>query len=141
VIPTKEEWAKLTPEEKNKIREQWRVEHEEKKRIQEETRRFVEMEMVVKAEQGKRDEPTEQVRHIVKKMAAFGIPMKNIADVIGAEVSSLQKYFKAELTTGHTEANFMVANKLFQMAMDGNVTACIFWLKTRLGWKDGIASD
>lgn len=133
---TKEEWAKMTPEQQKKIREQWEREHEEEKRKQAEARRFVEMNQIVKAEQGKKYEPTEQARHMVAKMIAFGIPMKNVADVIGVGVSSLQKHFKKELESGHTEANFMVANTLFQMAMNGNTTACIFWMKTRLGWKD-----
>ena len=137
----KEEWAKMTPEQQKNIQDQLQREHEDEKRKQAESRRFVEMNMIVRAEQGKQYEPTEQARHMVAKMAAFGIPMKNVADIIGVGVSSLQKHFKAELETGHTEANFMVANTLFQMAMNGNVTACIFWVKTRLGWKDESASD
>jgi hypothetical protein len=27
------------------------------------------------------------------------------------------------------------------MAMNGNTTACIFWMETRLGWKDGSVFD
>jgi len=133
---TKEEWAKLTLEQQKNIQDQLQREYEEEKRKQAEARRFVAMDLIVRAEQGKQYEPTEQARHMVKKMTAFGIPMKNVADIIGVGVSSLQKHFKAELETGHTEANFLVANTLFQMAMNGNTTACIFWMKTRLGWKD-----
>jgi len=133
---TKEEWAKLTPEQQKNIQDQLQREHEDEKRKQAEARRFVEMNLIVKAEQGKAYTPTEQARHMVAKMVAFGIPMKNVADVIGVGLSSLQKYFKKELETGHTEANFLVANTLFQMAINGNTTACIFWMKTRLGWKD-----
>ena len=137
MIPTREEWAKLTPEEKNRMREQWGMESKEEKSKKDEARRFVEMNLIVKAEQGEHYEPTEQARHMVKKMAAFGIPMKNIAEVIGVGVTSLQKYFQNELESGHTEANFMVANTLFQKAMGGDTTSLIFWCKTRLGWRDG----
>ena len=73
---------------------------------------------------------------MVKKMAAFGITLKQIADVIGVGITSLQKHFKRELESGHVEANFMVANRLFEMAMNGDTTAAIFWCKTRLGWKE-----
>ena len=133
---TKEEWAKLTPEQQNELRLQLRQEYEDEKRKQAEARRFVEMNLIVKAQQGKRYEPTEQARHMVKKMATFGFTLKQIADVIGVGVSSLQKHFKRELETGHVEANFMVANRLFEMALNGDTTACIFWCKTRLKWKE-----
>ncbi len=137
-------WEELPSEEKEIIKKAFDKESEERQKlleIQKEARRFVAMDLIVRAEQGKQYEPTEQARHMVKKMTAFGIPMKNVADVIGVGVSSLQKHFKDELATGHTEANFMVANTLFQMAINGNVTACIFWMKTRLGWKDESPSD
>jgi len=78
---------------------------------------------------------------MVKKMVAFGIPMKNIAEVIGVGVTSLQKYFKNEIESGHTEANFMVANTLFQKTMGGDTTSLIFWCNTRLGWRDGSMNE
>ncbi len=89
-----------------------------------------------RAEQGKKYDPSEQARHMVKKMAAFGFTLKQIADVIRVGVSSLQKHFKNELESGHVEANFLVANRLFEMAINGDTTACIFWCKTRLKWKE-----
>jgi hypothetical protein len=34
-----------------------------------------------------------------------------------------------------------ISNKLFEMALAGNVTAMIFFLKTRAGWKEGQEID
>jgi len=133
---TEEEYNNLSPEEQVRVREQILIEHKKNQLKEEERERFLKMNLVVRAEQGKKYEPTEQARHMVKKMTAFGIPMKNIADVIGVGMKSLQKYFQKELESGHTEANFMIANKLFHSAMHGDTTAAIFWCKTRLGWKE-----
>jgi hypothetical protein len=153
VISTKEEWHALTsydqkalirgfntlsPEEQKIVRaevEKEQVAAQKLDDIREEGKRFVEMNQIVRAEQGKKYEPTEQARHMVKKMAAFGFTLEQIADVIRVGVSSLQKHFKNELETGHVEANYMVADKLFRMAMDGDTAAAIFWCETRLGWK------
>jgi len=153
VISTKKEWHALTsydqktlitgfnslsPGEQIIVRQEVEREQEAARKlddIREEGKRFVEMNMIVRAQQGRKYEVTEQSRFMVKKMIAFGIPMKNVANIIGIGLSTLQKYFKNELETGHDEANFLVASKLFKMAMEGDVTSCIFWLKTRLGWK------
>jgi|RhiMethySRZTD1v2_1073278.scaffolds.fasta_scaffold1423914_2 hypothetical protein len=41
-----------------------------------------------------------------------------------------------ELDLGSTKANAQVAGFLFSAAKSGNVTAQIFWLKTRARWKE-----
>jgi hypothetical protein len=41
-----------------------------------------------------------------------------------------------ELDLGETKANAQVAGFLFAAAKSGNVTAQIFWLKTRARWKE-----
>lgn len=73
-------------------------------------------------------------------MAAYGIPAEDIAKVVGVGVVTLRKYCRDELDTGHIEANVRVAQFLFNQATKGTgssaVTAAIFWLKTRAGWKE-----
>ncbi len=52
---------------------------------------------------------------------------------------SLRKHYRVELDTGHIEANAKVAKSLFRLATHStnpNITAIIFWLRTRAGWKD-----
>jgi len=48
----------------------------------------------------------------------------------------LRKYYRDELDLGTTKANAQVAGFLFNSAKNGNVTAQIFWLKTRARWRE-----
>jgi hypothetical protein len=82
-------------------------------------------------------EPTEKDRKIVETMTSHGIPPLDIARVIGISGATLYKHYAYELETGHTKANSMVAQSLYQKALgngNGAVAACIFWLKVRAGW-------
>jgi hypothetical protein len=47
----------------------------------------------------------------------------------------MRKHYRDELDLGETEANAQVAGFLFNSAKSGNVTAQIFWLKTRARWR------
>jgi len=52
---------------------------------------------------------------------------------------TLRKHYREELDTGHFKATAKVAESLFRKATgDGaqSVTAAIFWLKTRGGWRE-----
>jgi len=72
-------------------------------------------------------------------MAAFGVPEVNIARVVGIDAKTLRKHYREELDTGQTKATAKVAESLFRKATtEGpqSVTAAIFWLKTRAGWKE-----
>ncbi len=88
--------------------------------------------------------PTDTQRAQVKAMAAYGVPQDDIAKVIGCSSPTLRKHFHAELETAAVEANAKVAQSLFRKAVEGtgkeSVTACIFWLKCRAGWRD-VAVD
>ena len=57
----------------------------------------------------------------------------DIAKIVGCAPKTLRKRFREELDRGVAEANAMVAGYLFNSAKQGNVTAQIFWLKTRGG--------
>ena len=84
--------------------------------------------------------PTDAHRVQVKAMAAYGVPQDDIAKVIGCSAPTLRKCFWAELETAAVEANAKVAQSLFRKAVEGSgkesVTAAIFWLKCRAGWRD-----
>ena len=69
-------------------------------------------------------------------MAAYGIPEIDIAPVLGIDPKTLRKYYREELDLGETKANAQVAGFLFNSARSGNVTAQIFWLKTRARWRE-----
>ncbi len=80
--------------------------------------------------------PTDELRGMVKSMAAVGIPHENIARKVGVRSpKTLRKHFRNELELGVTEANYKVASTLFQMATSGDhAVATLFWMKSRAGW-------
>ncbi len=69
-------------------------------------------------------------------MAAYGIPEPDIARVTGVDPKTLRKHYRDELDLGEAKANAQVAGFLFSAAKNGNVTAQIFWLKTRAKWRE-----
>ena len=75
-------------------------------------------------------------------MAAYGVPQVDIGLVIGCDPKTLRLHFQSELEIAAVEANAKVAQSLFKRATEGNgkdsVTACIFWLKCRAGWRDSV---
>lgn len=89
-------------------------------------------------------EPTEKDRIQVKMLAAMGVPDYDIAKVMQLSGPTLRKYFFQELEAGHIEANAQVAQSLYKMATDKekpNVSAAIFWLKTRARWSEAKEED
>jgi hypothetical protein len=79
--------------------------------------------------------PTNEARSKVKSLIAVGIPQDDVAKIIGCSPKTLRKHFRQELKTASAEATAAVGGFLFQAAKSGNVTAMIFWLKTRGRWK------
>lgn len=80
--------------------------------------------------------PDPAQRRQVEAMAAYGIPESEIAAVLELDPKTLRKHYRQELDHGETKANAQVAGFLFNAARSGNVTAQIFWLKTRARWKE-----
>jgi len=66
----------------------------------------------------------------------YGIPESEIASVLSIDPKTLRKHYGEELDLGATKANAQVAGFLFAAAKNGNVTAQMFWLKTRARWKE-----
>ena len=88
--------------------------------------------------------PTPEQRAQVDAMAAYGVPEHAIARVLKIDPKTLRKHFREELDIAHIKANSAVAQSLFRKATgDGpqSVTACIFWLKVRMGWKETEAIE
>ena len=82
---------------------------------------------------------TDAMREKVQYLAGLGVPQDDIAKIIGCAAKTLRKRFREELDRGVAEANAMVAGYLFNSAKQGNVSAQIFWLKTRAHWREGAA--
>ena len=84
-------------------------------------------------------QPDPVSRRQVEAMAAYGVPEADIARVLSIDPKTLRKHYRLELDTGQIKANSKIAESLYRKALgDGaqSVTAAIFWLKTRAGWKE-----
>lgn len=82
-------------------------------------------------------EPTDKDRAFVKALSGYGVPQHDICKVLRIHDDTLRKHFAYELETAETEASAQVAQSLFQNATKHmNVTAQIFWLKTRARWRE-----
>jgi hypothetical protein len=83
---------------------------------------------------------TDESRNKVRELAARGVPHEDIATIIGCDAKTLRKHFRDELDRGMAEANAAICGYLFATAEAGNVAAQIFWLKTRMHWRERDAS-
>ena len=88
--------------------------------------------------------PDPSSRRQVEAMAGYGVPEADIARVLGVDPKTLRRHYRDELDTGHIKATAKVAENLYRKATtDGpqSVTAAIFWLKTRAGWKETVIQE
>jgi hypothetical protein len=89
-------------------------------------------------------EPSEKDKAQVSALTAMGIPDYDIAKVMQISEPTLRKYYFRELEIGQISANSKVAQTLYKTATDPSnpksVTAAIFWLKSRAGWKEDSAA-
>ncbi|GAD20948.1 hypothetical protein [Acidovorax sp. MR-S7] len=79
---------------------------------------------------------SEDLARRIKSYAAVGVPASDIAKTCSMSETTLRKLYSEELETAAIDATAQVAGKLFQQCMDGNVTAQIFWMKTRGRWSE-----
>jgi hypothetical protein len=79
---------------------------------------------------------TDAVRERVRYLAGVGVRQDDIARIIGCAPKTLRKRLRDELDRGVAEANATIAGYLFAAAKAGNITAIIFWLKTRAHWRE-----
>lgn len=72
----------------------------------------------------------------VLAMSQYGTPQEEIAELVGISLIPLRRIYKKELEKGRNVAKLSVRKKLYEICMDGNVTALIFYAKTQLGWRE-----
>jgi hypothetical protein len=86
-------------------------------------------------------EPTDTTRTVVRALAAFGATREDIAGQLAINIKTLDKHYRRELDLGRIEATARVAERLYKLATQeeitgASVTAMIFWLKCRAGWRE-----
>lgn len=81
--------------------------------------------------------PNEKTIAAVEALAGFGITKEKIAKYIGINYRTLEKHYADVLAKAEVSKIAQVANALFMNAVDNNnVTAQIFFLKTRARWSE-----
>jgi len=85
--------------------------------------------------QGKEHKPTQELRDKVIDLASNGITQEEIAECLGIVLQTLHKYYSKELKTARVDKVRQVGNNLFQKAVNGDVGAQIFFLKTQGRWR------
>lgn len=75
-------------------------------------------------------------RAIVQRAAMMNMPQDAIAKLLKTDKETLTKNFREELNHASDKANMAVLGALYKNAIEGNVTAQIFWCKTRLGMRE-----
>lgn len=61
---------------------------------------------------------------------------QRVAGALGVSLNTLKRYCKEELACGKSEIDGKVMGALVKNALQGNVVAQIFYLKTRCGWRE-----
>jgi len=83
----------------------------------------------------------------VERLASIGLNEAQVADSLGISVSTLgerKKHnsdFYDALKKGQASGVATVANNLYTQSAEGNVSAGIFFMKNRAGWKDKTETD
>lgn len=85
--------------------------------------------------------PTKEGRQLVQLHSTIGTPQKVISEILGVDVKTLRKHYRRELDLAEAQANAQVGGALFNKAIKGDTVACIFWLKTRAGFKEKSEID
>jgi DNA-binding CsgD family transcriptional regulator len=81
--------------------------------------------------------PTEQQRKQVEALSGYGIPMEQIAALVGVDEKTVRAHYDDDLNRGRAVANSTVAKTLFEKATkEKDTTALIWWTKSRMGWTE-----
>ena len=68
--------------------------------------------------------------------STIGTTQETIAKIIGIDLKTLRKHYRAELDLATAQANAAIGGALFNKAKGGDTTAMIFWMKTRARWSE-----
>lgn len=85
--------------------------------------------------------PTQADQELMLGLMVNGVSVHQAAAILKIDEKTLRKHFPEEIVHGREVASGKVASALFAAAIkcgsSHEVTAAIFFLKARAGWKDG----
>lgn len=83
--------------------------------------------------------PTDETRKIVRNATGMGLGQEEICQLLSIkDPKTLRRRYRKELNEGLPHAKLQIATTLFKRAVDGNMTALIWWEKTRAGRSDRL---
>ena len=80
--------------------------------------------------------PTAETRAQVEALSGYGVRQDEIALYLDIDPKTLRSHYREQLDKGTVKANVAVARSLHKQAIEGNVSAAIFWMKARAGWRE-----
>lgn len=83
-----------------------------------------------------RHKPTAETRAQVEALSGYGVRQDEIALYLDIDPKTLRSHYREQLDKGTVKANVAVARSLHKQAVEGNVAAAIFWLKSRAGFRE-----
>ena len=86
-------------------------------------------------------EPTQHSRELVRLHTTVGTTQAHIAQILGIDLKTLRKWYRADLDLSKAKANATIGGALFNKAKGGDTTAMIFWMKTQAGWREKERHD
>jgi len=78
---------------------------------------------------------------LAQYMYIAGSTQETIAKALGVSVPTLRKNLKEDLAVAKEKMDGFVVGHLFSAINSGNVSAIVFYLKTRCGWSDRMPED
>ena len=82
--------------------------------------------------------PTPEAREKVRILKMAGLTDEHVARILGISADTLVRHYRADVEDGRNELLREVTGTLYRKALAGDVTACIFILKTRAGWSERV---
>jgi DNA-binding Lrp family transcriptional regulator len=84
---------------------------------------------------------TAEQRKLVETHAAVGTPHEIIAELLSISADTLGRHFEKELRLGLIKVNARIGAQVAKKALEGSAKHEFFWLKTRGGYRIGMAIE
>lgn len=83
-------------------------------------------------------EPNDIDRQIVTEAIASGLTLVETGQILGMHVQTLHKYYGDTIERARAEMIQRIGGKLMEKALEGNMPAMLFFLRTRGGWTETV---
>ncbi len=72
----------------------------------------------------------------ILELRSRGVTVRDLCAFLEISERTLRRLYKKELEQGKSKANINITGRLYELCMEGNTTALIFWAKTQMGWRE-----